>query len=128
MQKYFRNLWIIPAVYVSYFFSEKLLEVIADPTEFVDIISVLTPLAPVAQYLAYGVGIFDVCVGIALLVIPSVPYTKQYSTYIFSWVICWPLVPASLRYFGGVAEFEIVEVAIVMSAGVVAWALYRVWR
>jgi hypothetical protein len=124
MQNILKYLWIIPALYVSYFFGGKLFEVLDDATEFVEIISVIAPLSPVATLLAYAIGVFDFVVALALLIVPNISATKKYTPYMFVWVILWPLVPASLRYFGGVAEFEIVEVAEVMFAGIVAGSLW----
>lgn len=50
---------------------------------------------------------------------------KQESTHRnFIWVIVWPFIPASLRYFDGVAEFEIVGVLSISISGVAAYLLW----
>lgn len=125
MNKYFKKyLWILPALYVSYEFGSKIFEVVADKGEFVDIISAISPLAPFSSFLAYGIGAFDFIIAIALLTFSFFPVTKKYHHYIFIWAILWPFVPSSLRYFSGVAPFEIVQVLSISIAAVVAYILW----
>jgi hypothetical protein len=117
--------WLLPGSFVAYEFADKLLEVLQDPAEFVEIISVLGgPFADHALLLAYGIGMFDCFVALALLAVPLIPATKKYAPAIFSWVVLWPYVPASLRYFGGVAEFEVVPVVTLSLAGLCAYFIY----
>jgi hypothetical protein len=125
MKKIQKYLWMLPALFVAYEFGNKLLEVLADSQEFADIISVVKPLAPISNILSYTVGVWDLIIALGLLIIPNLNFTKKYSKYIFLWVIVWPLIPASVRYFGGVADFEIVEVCEIIVVGVVAYLLYR---
>lgn len=122
MQKY---LWVVPTLYVSYHFGGKIFEVLADKQEFVDIISVIQPLAPVADQLAYFIGFFDLFVAIAILTFSLLTITKKYHQYIFLWAVVWPFVPASLRYFGGIANFEIVQVLTMSLSALVAYILYK---
>lgn len=122
MQKY---LWVVPTLYVSYEFGGKLFEVLSDNQEFIDIISVIHPLAPIASYLAYGIGVFDFLIALSLLTFSLFAITKKYHPYLFMWAIVWPFVPASLRFFGGVAEFEIVQVLSMSIAAVLALVLYK---
>ena len=122
MQKY---LWIIPTLYVSYEFGGKIFEVLNDNQEFVDIISVIQPLTPIANYLAYGIGAVDFLIALALLTFSLFTVTRKYHPYLFMWAIIWPFVPASLRFFGGVAEFEIVQVFSMSFAAVLALVLYK---
>ena len=120
-----KYLWVLPALFVAYSFGEKLFEVFADKTEFADIISTIPFLATQAGNLAYFVGFFDLFVALALLSILFLQVSKKYSNYIFFWTMFWPLFPASLRYFGGVAEFEIVNVSCVVGSAIVAYILYK---
>ena len=123
MEKFKKYLWMLPALFVSYEFAEKHTEVLNDPTEFANIISVIQPLKTITIPLAYFVGFWDLIIAILLLVIPNI--SKKYSKYIFIWVILWPLIPASIRYFGGVAEFEIIEIIAIISCGVLSFLLYE---
>lgn len=115
---------MVPALFVAYEFAEKVTEVLADPSEFAGIISVIKPLSSISVPLAYLVGFWDLLIGILLLAIPNLDKTKKYSKYIFLWVIFWPLVPSSIRYFGGVADFEIVEVSEMIICALLAYILY----
>lgn len=119
-----KYLWFLPALYVSYEFGGKLFEVLADKQEFVDTISVIKPLAPISTFLAYGIGIFDLVIAISLLTFSFFPATKKYHRYIFEWVIVWPFVPSSLRYFGGVAPFEIKQVLLMSCSAVIAFIVW----
>ena len=125
MKKYQKYYWLVPALFVSCQFGIKLFEGISDPIEFANIISVVIPNLQVATLLAYVVGIWDFLVGLSLLIIPSLSATKKYSKYIFIWVMLWPLVPSSLRYFGSVAEFEVGEVAAMIIAAIISFWLYK---
>ena len=117
-------MWIFPALYVAYEFGIKLFEVMVDRQEFVDIISVIYPLASIATILAYAMGIFDLLVALTLLSIAVLPLTRKYSNYIFAWVIFWPFIPSSLRYFGGVSNFELQQVILMSSAALLSYILY----
>lgn len=121
MKKY---LWFLPALYVSYEFGSKIFEVLADKQEFVDTISTIKPLIPLASFLAYGIGIFDFGIAIALLTFSLFPVTKKYHKYIFEWAIFWPFIPSSLRYFGKVAPFEIVQVLLISFSAYIAYLLW----
>jgi uncharacterized membrane protein YqaE (UPF0057 family) len=121
MKKY---LWFLPALYVSYEFGGKIFEVLADKREFVDIISAIKPLIPISFFLAYGIGVFDFTIAIALLTFSFFPVTKKYHKYIFQWTILWPFVPSSLRYFTGVAPFEIRQVLLMSFSAYVAYVLW----
>lgn len=123
MKKY---LWFLPALYVSYEFGSKIFEVMADKQEFVDIISAIKPLIPISSFLAYGIGIFDfaIAIAIALLTFSFFPATKKYHKYIFQWTILWPFVPSSLRYFTGVAPFEIGQVLFMSFSAYLAYVLW----
>ena len=121
---YLKYLWILPALYVSYEFGNKLFEVLSDPLEIMDIISVIKPFANMSNLLAHLVGYFDLVIAISLILIPSLIYTKKYSEYIFMWVIIWPFIPASFRYFGGVGDFEIVQVLSISISAIVSYLLY----
>ena len=118
---------LLPAFFVAYTFGDKLLEVLYDPSEFAAIISVVPFLVPVSGLLAYAIGIFDACVAAAVLIVPSLRATKKYAPYVFGWVTVWPFVPSSMRYFGGVAEFEIVEVVLIVVAALAAWWLWQMY-
>ena len=121
MKKY---LWFLPALYVSYEFGGKIFEVLTDRQEFVNIISAIKPLIPIAPFLAYGVSIFDFAIAVALLTFSFFPTTKKYHKYIFQWAILWPFAPSSLRYFSGVAPFEIVQVLFMSFSAIFAYVLW----
>lgn len=120
-----KYLWLIPALYVSYEFGGKLFEVLADSQEFIDIISVIKPLSPIANYLAHFIGYFDFLIAMLLLLIPTFTLTKKYAKYMFTWTTFWVFVPASLRYFGGVSDFEIVQVLSISLASLISYILYK---
>jgi hypothetical protein len=119
-----KYLWYIPALYVAYMFGNKIIEGFAHSEEFIAIISVIPPLKPVAYDLTPFVGLFDFCVGLALLLNPFITKSNEKQKLIFVWAMLWPFVPASLRYFGGVSEFEIVEV---LSISFSAFVSYMLW-
>ena len=123
--KIMKYIWYIPALYVAYMFGEKITEGFAHSQEFIDIISIISPLKPIAYYLTPFVGILDFCIGISLLLNPFVTKNPKIQTFLFVWAMVWPFVPSSLRYFGGVAEFEIVEV---LSISISALISYLLWR
>ncbi len=125
MNKIIKYLWMLPALFVSYEFGKKLFEVLQDSGEFTDIISVIIPNHAFVNFLAYATGFWDLLIAVALLVIPNFSATKKYSSYIFIWVILWPLVPASIRYFGGVADFETIEVSTMILSAIVSFWLYK---
>lgn len=125
MKKITPYLWYIPALYVAYMFGEKITEGFAHSEEFIAIISVITPLKPFAYTLTPFVGILDFCIGLSLLLNLRVTKNNKIQTFLFVWAILWPFVPSSLRYFGGVADFEIVEV---LSISLSALASYILWK
>lgn len=127
MQKIKQYIWYVPALYVAYMFGIKITEGLAHSQEFIDIISVISPLRPFAYILTPFVGMLDFCIGISLILNPFVTKSNKIQRFLFVWAMIWPFVPSSLRYFGGVADFEIKEVlSISISAGVayVLWSLY----
>ena len=127
MQKIKQYIWYVPALYVAYMFGVKITEGLAHSQEFIDIISVISPLRPFAYILTPFVGMLDFCIGISLILNPFVTKSNKIQRFLFVWAMIWPFVPSSLRYFGGVADFEIKEVlSISISAGVayVLWSLY----
>lgn len=125
MKTIVKYVWILPALFVAYEFGGKLFEVLVDSSEFADIISVIVPNHNVATILAYAAGGWDFLIALALLIIPNLKVTKKYANYIFTWVIFWPLVPSSIRYFGGVADFEIAEVSAMIAAAILSFLLYK---
>lgn len=122
---YKRYLWYIPALYVAYMFGEKIIEGFAHSQEFIDIISVISPLRPFAYALAPFVGLLDFFVGTALLLNPFITKNVKVQTFLFFWVMAWPFVPSSLRYFSGVADFEIVEVLSISLSALVSYLLWK---
>lgn len=125
MQKIKEYLWYIPALYVAYMFGNKIIEGLGHSEEFTQIISVITPLKDFADTLTPLVGILDLSVAIALLTIPVLCKNKKARIGIFIWVIVWPFIPASLRYFGGIAEFEIIEVLSISISGLISYLLWK---
>lgn len=119
-----KYLWYVPAIYVAYMFGNKIIEGLAYNPEFAQIISVVPFLAPFSTFLTPIVGIFDFLVGLSLLLNPYITKSDKIQKFIFAWVIVWPFVPASLRYFGGVAEFEIVEVLSISISALIAYILW----
>ncbi|MFA6608813.1 MAG: hypothetical protein WCT07_02805 [Candidatus Paceibacterota bacterium] len=125
MQKYKKYLWYIPALYVSYMFGNKILEGLAHSEEFIAIIGVISPLKPFAYVLSPFVGILDFSIAVLFLVKSFITNNIKIQKYIFIWVILWPFVPASLRYFGGVGEFQIAEVLSISVAGIISYVLWK---
>jgi uncharacterized membrane protein len=123
--KYKQYFWYIPALYVAFMFCEKIIEGMSHDEEFIQIISVIPQLQPYAYTLTPLVGIVDCLIGLALLFNPVLTKSKQLQTALFAWVTIWPFIPATLRMYGGVGEFEIVEVLSISMAAVVAYALWR---
>lgn len=122
MKKY---LWYIPALYVAYMFGNKIIEGMAHSDEFIQIISVIAPLKPFAYSLTLLVGILDLFIGLALLLNPFITKNTSIQKFIFIWVIVWPFFPASLRYFSGIGDFEIVEVLSISISAIVAYILWK---
>ena len=125
MQKIKKYIWILPALYVAYMFGNKIVEGMAHSQEFMDIISVIPFFKPFAYTLTPLVGILDLCIGLSVLLNPFITKNNKIQTFLFVWVMVWPFLPASLRYFGGVAEFEIVEV---LSISISALVSYLLWN
>lgn len=121
-----KYLWYIPALYVAYMFGNKIVEGLAHSEEFIAIIS----LIPFLKNFAYGltplVGAFDLFIGLSLLLNPFVTKSDKVQKFLFVWAVVWPFVPASLRYFGGVAEFEIMEVLSISISAIIAYGLW--WK
>jgi hypothetical protein len=120
-----KYLWYTPALYVAYMFGNKIVEGFSHSQEFIDIISVITPLQPFAYTLTPMVGILDLFIGLSLLLNPIITKNTKIQTFLFVWAMAWPFVPSSVRYFGGVAEFEIVEVLSISIAALVSYFLWR---
>jgi hypothetical protein len=125
MQNLKKYLWLIPALYMAYMFGDKIVEGLAFSEEFQQIISVIPFLKGVSYYLTPLVGIWDLLIGLALIFNPFTLKNNKLQNYLFIWCIIWPFIPASLRYFGGVAEFEIVEV---LSISLSAIASFWLWK
>jgi hypothetical protein len=125
MEKYKKYLWLIPALYVAYMFGNKVVEGLQVSEEFQQIISVIPILAPLAKVLTPLVGIWDLVVGLLLVLNPFTLKNQRLQKGLFAWAMIWPFVPASLRYFGGVAEFEIVEVLSIVISAALAYYLYK---
>jgi hypothetical protein len=125
MQQYKKFLWLVPALYVAYMFGDKVIEGLNFSEEFQQIISVLPFLQPFARILTPIVGLWDLLIGVLLIINPSTFKNQNLQKYLFIWTMLWPLIPASLRYFGGVAEFEIVEVSSIILASAVSFWLYK---
>lgn len=119
-----KYIWMLPILYVSYEFGGKLFEVLSDSTEIVNIISVIKPLASISNSLAYFIGYFDLIIAMSLILIPFLTYTKKYSKYIFIWAMFWPFIPASIRYFGGVGDFEIIQVLSISIFSLISYLFY----
>ena len=119
-------LWILPELFVASQFAGKIVEILGEgKQEYIDIISVVKPLASSAGWLVYVVGFFDLFIAIFLLTGGVNKITRPYHKYVFLWCALWPFVPASLRYFGGVAEFEIVNILAVSFCSLFAWFLWN---
>lgn len=119
-----KYVWYIPALYVVYMFGNKITEGFTHSEELVAILGVIPPLKPVAYYLTPFVGLFYFCVGLALLFNPFVTKSVEKQKLIFVWAMLLPFIPASLGYFGGVAEFEIGEVLSVFLSVFVSYLLW----
>ena len=119
-----KYLWYIPALYVAYMFGNKITEGLAHSQEFINIISVISPLKQFAYSLTPLVGALDLFIGLALLFNPIITKSYKIQKILFVWAMVWPFLPSSLRYFGGVAEFEIVEV---LSISISALVSYLLW-
>lgn len=125
MQKITLYLWYVLALYVAYMFGNKLFEGLAHSQEFMDIISLVPLFKNFAYQLTPLVGVLDFFIAFALLFNPLITKSRKIQTGLFVWTMLWPFIPSSLRYFGGVAEFEIVEV---MSISIAALVAYLLWR
>lgn len=125
MEKIEKYLWYIPALYVAYMFGNKLIEGLGHSEEFAQIISVIPALKNFAYTLTPLVGIWDFTIAIALLLTPTLCKNRKVQTGIFIWVMVWPFLPASLRYFGGVGDFEIIEVLSISFSGLAAYLLWK---
>lgn len=121
---FLKYLWLLPGLYVVFEFTSKLFEVIQDSEEFVSIINVINFLKPFSTLLAYGVGVLDFVIGCLLLVNYFFFKNRKLQLNLFLWTIFWPLIPASIRYFGGVGEFEIYVVSSMMASSILALALW----
>lgn len=106
-------------------FGNKITEGFAHSEEFMSIISVIKPLAPYAYTLTPFVGMLDFFIGAALLLNPFVTKNNTIQKFLFVWIIVWPFVPSTLRYFGGVAEFEIVEVLSISISAIISFVLWK---
>lgn len=120
-----KYLWVIPSLYVAFEFGGKFFEVIRDNTEIAGIISVIKPLSSIAGHLSYLMGTFDLLVAISLLVFSFFTITKKYHKYLFIWTMFWPFIPASFRYFGGVGDFELIQVLSISISALVSYLLYK---
>jgi hypothetical protein len=106
-------------------FGNKVVEGMAHSEEFMAIISQVTPLKHYAYNLTPLVGFLDLFIGLALLLNPWITKNNRKQRFLFIWTIFWPFIPASLRYFGGVASFEFAQVlSISLSAALSFW----LWR
>ena len=121
-----KYVWYIPVLYVAHMFGNKIMEGMAHSEEFMAIISVISPLKPFAYTLTLLVGLLDLFIGLALFLNPFITKNTSIQKFLFVWAIIWPYVPASLRYFGGVAEFEIVEVLSISISAMIAFGLW--WK
>jgi hypothetical protein len=119
-----KYLWYIPALYVAYMFGNKIVEGFAHSEEFIAIISLVPFLKSFAYQLTPFVGLLDFSIGISLLFNPFVTKNEKIQTFLFIWAMLWPFVPSSLRYFGGIAEFEIVEVLSISISAAVSFGLW----
>ena len=127
MQKIKQYIWLVPALYVSYMFGNKIIEGLAHSQEFQEIISVIPFLKPYAYTLTPFVGLLDLFIGLALLLNPFLFKNEKIQKFIFVWAMVWPFVPSSLRYFGHVADFEIVEVLSISFSALVAFVFWNIF-
>lgn len=119
-----KYVWLLPALYVSYMFGGKIVEGFAHSEEFIAIISVIPFLRPYAYSLTPLVGLLDFSIALVLIFIPLFVKNRKLQNLIFIWVIVWPLLPSSIRYFAHVADFEIVEVLSISLSAVLAYFLW----
>ena len=124
MQNIKKYIWYVPALYVAYMFGNKIVEGMAHSEEFMAIISIVPFLKPYAYTLTPLVGLLDFFIGLSLILNPFVTKIVNIQKYFFVWAMVWPFVPSSLRYFGGVADFEIVEVLSISISALVAYLLW----
>ncbi len=122
IQKY---LWLIPGAYVAFMFGGKIVEGLQYSEEFQAIISVIKPLAPFAHTLTPFVGILDFSIAVLFILSPFIFKSGCKRSFFFFWAMVWPFVPSSLRYFGGVADFEIVEVLSISISAVISYLLWK---
>lgn len=120
-----KYLWYIPALYVAYMFGNKITEGFSHSEEFIAIISLVPFLKNYAYSLTPFVGLLDFSIALSLLLNQFVTKNDKIQKFLFVWVIFWPFVPSSLRYFGGVASFEIVEVLSIVISAIVSFALWK---
>jgi hypothetical protein len=122
--KLLKYIWYIPALYVAYMFGNKIVEGLAHSEEFIAIISLVPFLKTYAYSLTPLVGLLDLFIGLSLILNPFVTKSEKIQKFLFLWAMVWPFVPSSLRYFGGVADFEIVEVLSISISALVAYVLW----
>lgn len=120
-----KYLWVIPSLYVAFEFGGKFFEVTSDNTEITSIISVIKPLSGIAGHLSYLIGSFDLLIAVSLLTFSCFAVTKKYHKYLFVWTMFWPFIPALFRYFGGVGDFEIIQVFSISISALIAYLLYK---
>ena len=125
MQIIKKYIWYVPALYVAYMFGEKITEGFAHSDEFIAIISLVPFLKPFAYTLTPFVGLLDFLIGLSLILNPFITKNKKIQTFLFVWVIVWPFVPSSLRYFGEIADFEITNVLSISISDLVAFLLWN---
>ena len=124
MKTLLKYLWLLPALYVAYMFGNKIVEGLSHSEEFQNIISLIPFLKPYAYMLTPLVGIWDCLVGVALILNPFTIKNLKLQNILFIWCIIWPFVPSSIRYFGGIADFEIVEVLSISFSTILAYTLW----
>ncbi len=124
MEKIEKYLWYIPALYTSYMFGNKIVEGFEHSEEFQAIISVITPLKPYAYTLTPIVGILDFFIGFSLIFNMLITKNEKIQKFLFVWVIVWPFIPSSLRYFGNGSPFELGEVLSISFASLASFVLW----
>ncbi len=124
MKKIVKYLWYVPALYTAYMFGNKIVEGFGHSEEFQTIISVIQPLKPYAYTLTPFVGILDFFIGFSLLFNMLITKNESIQKFLFVWVIVWPFIPSSLRYFGNGSSFELGEV---LSISLSALASFLLW-
>lgn len=125
MDKIKPYLWYVPALFVAFMFATKLPQGLAHSEEFIGIISQIPFLRVYAYNLAPVVGIWDFCVGLAFLLNPYITRNPAIQRMLFLWVALWPFVPACLRYFGKVGDFEVFEVLAISAASALSYVLWK---